>query len=131
MKKKQILSAVAVLLVAVLMLFVYQSFSEKATDGVKNIVIEVVNSKEETQTYSVSTEGEYLIDAMNDAEGLTFSGSESQYGFTVTEINGEVADFNVDSSYWAFYVNDEYCNSGVSQQVINDGDVFKIVYSKY
>ncbi len=131
MKKKQILAAVAVVLVAVMMFFVYQSFSDKAVDGTKNVVIEVVDSKQETQSYSVTTDGEYLIDAMNDAEGLTFSGSESEYGFTVSEINGEVADFNVDSSYWAFYVNDEYCNYGVSEQVINDGDVFRIVYTVY
>ncbi len=131
MKKKQILAAVAVVLVAVMMFFVYQSFSDKAVDGTKNVVIEVVDSKQETQSYSVTTNGEYLIDAMNDAEGLTFSGSESEYGFTISEINGEAADFNIDSSYWAFYVNDEYCNYGISQQVINDGDVFRIVYTVY
>ena len=40
------------------------------------------------------------------------------------------ADFNVDGSYWSFYVNDEYCMNGIDTQVVNDQDHFKIVYAK-
>ena len=48
----------------------------------------------------------------------------------VVEINGVTADYNVDQSYWAFYVNDEYCNYGVDSQPVADGDVFRIEYTK-
>lgn len=131
MKKKHI---IALLLAAVLvagMLFAYSAFSEKPTEGIKEITIEVVDNEEKSTVYDVKTDAEYLIGAMEDAEGLTFNGSESQYGFTVSEINGITADFTVDSSYWAFYVNSEYCNYGISEQPVNDGDAFRIVYSIY
>ena len=67
---------------------------------------------------------------MEEAKGLTFSGDESDYGLMVVEINGVTADYNVDQSYWAFYVNDEYCNYGVDSQPVADGDVFRIEYTK-
>lgn len=131
MKKKHIpVIIVAVVLVAA-MIFAYSAFSEKPTEGSKAITIEVVNSQETSTLYEVKTDAEYLIGAMDDADGLTYDGSEGEYGFTVSAINGETADFNVDSSYWAFYVNGEYCNYGVSEQPVNDGDAFQIVYSTY
>lgn len=48
----------------------------------------------------------------------------------VTVVNGVSADYNVDGSYWAFYVNDEYCQFGVDEQPVNDKDTFKIEYTK-
>lgn len=131
MKKKQIIALVAVIVVAAAMVLAYGAFSEKPAEGTKNITIEVVDAEEKSTVYEVNTDGEYLLDAMKDADGLTYSGYESEYGYTVTEINGTVADFSVDSSYWSFYVNGEYCNYGVSEQPVNDGDAFKIIYATY
>lgn len=131
MKKKQIIALALVVIVAVAMVFAYQTFSEKSTEGKKSITIEVVNSAEKSTVYEVNTEGEYLIDALKDADGLTYSGYEGEYGYTVTEINGEVADFSTDSSYWSFYVNGNYCNYSISQQPVNDGDKFQIIYATY
>lgn len=131
MKKKHIIALVLAVVLAAGMLLAWSAFSEKPTEGAKEITIEVVDNEEKSTVYEVKTNAEYLIGAMEEAEGLTFDGSEGQYGFTVSEVNGVVADFTVDSSYWAFYVNDEYCNYGVSEQPVNDGDAFKIVYSTY
>ena len=129
MKKKHIIALILAVVLVAGMVFAWSTFSEKPTEGTKEITIEVVDDKEASVVYEVKTDAEYLIGAMEDAEGLTFDGSEGQYGFTVSEINGVVADFTVDSSYWSFYVNDEYCNYGVSEQPVNDGDAFRIVYS--
>lgn len=129
MKKKHIISIIAAIAVVAAMILTYSAFNRKPTAGSKNITIEVVSSEKISTVYQVSTDAEYLIGAMEEAEGLTYNGAEGQYGFTVSEINGEVADFTVDSSYWAFYVNGEYCNYGVSEQPINDGDEFRIVYT--
>ena len=46
------------------------------------------------------------------------------------EVNGLVADYEKSKVYWSFYVNGEYCTNGVDTQKINDGDVFKIVYTE-
>ena len=131
MKKKHILALLLAVVLVAGMFFAYSAFSEKPVEGTKEITIEVVNAEEKSALYEVKTDAEYLIGAMEDTQGLTFDGSEGQYGFTVSEINGEVADFTVDSSYWAFYVNGEYCNYGVSEQPVNDGDAFRIVHESY
>ena len=45
-------------------------------------------------------------------------------------VNGESAVYDTDGAYWGFFVNDEYCNYGVSEQPVEDGDAFKIEYTK-
>ena len=62
---------------------------------------------------------------------LEFEGEEGEFGMSIMTVNGETADFNVDASYWSFYVNDEYCNYGVSEQPVEDRDAFAIVYTVY
>lgn len=45
----------------------------------------------------------------------------------VTSINGVAGD---NEHYWAFYVNDEFAQQGVSQTVLEGGDVVKFVYEE-
>ena len=42
----------------------YIGFSPKATEGSKNITIEVINSAEESTVYEVATDAEYLVEAL-------------------------------------------------------------------
>lgn len=120
-----------VALVAVIAVFValFVVFREKPVEGSKAIVIEVVNKNQETTTYELNTDAEYLRQAMEEAEGLTFSGEEGPYGLSISTVNGERADYTLDGAYWSFYVNDEYCNYGVDTQPVLDGDTFAIVYT--
>lgn len=129
--KKALLGVIALIVVVAVMGILYSVYREKPVEGSKSITIEVVNKAQESKIYEVNTDAEYLLQAMEEAEGLEFDGYESEFGFTTTAVNGEVADFNVDASYWSFYVNDEYCNYGVSAQPVEDGDAFKIVYEVY
>lgn len=126
MKKrtKIIIAAAAAVVLIAAMIGAYIGFVPKTQEGAKTITIEVVDKKGETTSYEVHTDGEYLIDAMNDAKKLGFSyeGETGEYGFTLYTINGLTADFNADNAYWGFYINDEYANFGVSEQPIADGD---------
>lgn len=128
---KKVLLGVGILiaLIAVFVL-IYFVFGAKPVVGSKNITIEVVGKDAPSIVYEVSTDAEYLRQAMEEADGLEFSGIESEYGLTVEIINGEATDFN-NGSYWSFYVNDTYCNYGIDTQPIMDGDAFKIVYEVY
>lgn len=120
------------ILVALIAVFavIYFAFGAKPVAGSKNITIEVVSADATSKMYEVSTDAEFLRQAMEEAEGLEFSGTESQYGLTVEVINGETTDFN-NGSYWSFYVNGEYCNYGIDSQPVMDGDAFKIAYEVY
>ena len=129
MKGKKILAVTLVAVLVAALAFVYVAYSEKTVEGMKHVTIEVVMADETTTVYEVDTDGEYLIDAMNDAEGLSFEGEEGIYGLSVSIVNDVRADYTLDGAYWAFYVGGEYCNYGVSEQPIEDGDSFSIVYT--
>lgn len=127
---------IGVLILAVivaLMALAYNAFREKPVQGNKEITIEVVSKAKESTVYELKTDAQFLRQAMEEAkeQGLTFEGEETQYGLTISTVNGEKADFNTSSSYWSFYVNNEYCNYGVDSQPVEDGDAFRIEYTVY
>lgn len=127
---KKVIIGAAVLAAAVVMMAAgFFLFREKPVEGSKAIVIEVVDNGQKTVTYNVKTDAEYLRQAMEEAEGLEFSGAESEYGMMVDTVNGITADYNVNGAYWSFYVNGEYCNNGIDTQPVADGDTFSIVYT--
>ena len=130
MKNKKIIGVgIFVALIAILAL-VFFNFREKAVEGSKEISIEVVDKDGKSTTYELNTDAEFLQQAMDEAEGLTYGGAETQYGFTVDTVNGVCADYTKDKAYWSFYVNDAYCNYGISAQPVADGDAFRSVYTK-
>lgn len=123
------LAIAALIAVVAVLVGVYSAFGAKTTAGSKDITIEVVNKAAESTVYELSTDAEFLRQAMEEAEGLTFEGTEGEFGLMISTVNGEVADFSVDGSYWSFFVNEEYCNYGIESQPVADGDAFKIVYT--
>ena len=75
-------------------------------------------------TSDAATVGEALV-----AEGL-IAGTESEYGLMVTEVNGITADYNVDQTYWAFYIDGEYASSGVDSTDLVDGSTYSFKVEK-
>lgn len=128
-KKKIIIGLVALVAVVVAFIAIYFIFREKPVEGSKEIVIKVVDSDEKVTTYELKTDAKYLKEAMDEAEGLTYSGTEGDFGMMVDTVNGVRADYTLDGAYWSFLINDEYCNYGISEQLIEDGDVCSIVYT--
>lgn len=126
-KNKKIISVVSAVVVIAVFCVVYFMFGAKPAEGEKNVTIEVVNSKKESVIYEVNTDAEFLRGAMEDAQGLEFSGTEAQFGLTLETVNGEYADFV--NAYWGTYVNGDYCLYGVDSQPVNDSDAFKIEYT--
>ena len=127
--KKTLLGLGALVIIIAALALVYGKFSEKPVEGSKAITIEVINSAEESTMYKLQTDAEFLEQAMKEAEGLEFEAEEGPYGLAVNSVNGEEAVYETDSAYWGFFVNGEYCNYGVSEQPVNDGDAFQIVYT--
>lgn len=132
MKKsvKIILGVIGVVALIAALVAVWMIFGAKPQAGAKEITIEVINSADESTVYELNTDAEYLRQAMDEAEGLTYDGTEGEYGIMISTVNGEVADYNVDGSYWSFYVNGEYCNYGIDTQPVADGDAFVIEYAQ-
>lgn len=127
---KKVIIAVAILAaVAVIFGLVYAKFAPSATVGAKKITIEVVDDTGESTMYTVQTDAEYLQQAIEETEGLTMEGEEGPYGLVVNIVNDVTADYNTNGAYWAFYVDGEYCNYGVTEQPIEDGQAYQIIYT--
>ena len=127
--KKIIGLAAGFVLVIALLAAAYYMFREKPQAGGKTVEIAVVYEDGGQDEYTVGTDAKYLEQAMDEAEDLEYSAEDGQYGAVVTEVNNVEASFEKNGTYWAFFVNDEYCNYGISQQPVEDGDMFKIVYT--
>ena len=127
-KKPFIAVGALVLLIAVLAA-VYAAFGAKPVAGSKAVTIEVISQSQECTVYELKTDAEFLRQAMEETEGLTFSGAESSYGLMVDTVNEEKADYNANGAYWAFFVNDAYCQYGIDTQPVMDGDIFTIAYT--
>lgn len=130
MKNKKWLGAGLVVALIAVFALIFVNFSEKPVEGSKEISIEVINQAEESELYELKTDAEFLRQAMEEAEGLEFSGQESEYGLMVEVVNGESAIYDKDNAYWSFMVNGEYSNYGIDTQPIEDGDAFQIVYTE-
>lgn len=57
-------------------------------------------------------------------------GDESEWGLYVKTVNGITADYDVDQSYWAFYVDGEYAMTGVDSTDITAGSTYAFKVEK-
>ena len=131
MKKntRNLLIALCVLVVlALVFLAIWNYARPQPQQGSKAITVDVVDDQGETKHYSLKTDEEYIHGALNQIDGLTLDGYDSDYGYYVTTVNGLRADYTEDGAYWSFYINGDYCMEGVDSQVVTDGDAFTIQY---
>lgn len=105
---------------------VYTSDTELGV-GEKTLALEFA-MPDKSITFTVKTDkvtvGEALLDA-----GL-IEGEDGPYGLYIKKVNGIIADYDVDQSYWGFYIDGEYAMSGVDSTDITEGAVYKLAYEK-
>ena len=94
----------------------------------QSFVFEVVDKDGNTETFTITTDKATVGEALLE-EGL-IAGEVGQYGLYVTEVNGIVADYNVDQTYWAFYVDGAYASSGVDTTDVADGATYSFKVEK-
>ena len=96
-------------------------------DGAKTIVVEVA-AGERSVTFTVNTDEETVGAALL-KEGL-LEGEDGDYGLYIKKVNGMLADYNVDQTYWAFYINGEYAMTGLDMTEIDESAVYKLERTK-
>lgn len=84
----------------------------------------VVEIGEEKVTFAISTDKKTVGDALTEL-GLV-EGEETQYGLYIKKVNGVLADYDIDQTYWAFYINGEYAMSGVDTTDIVNGTTYTL-----
>ena len=88
----------------------------------------VVDKDGNETKFEIHTDKTTVGDALLE-HGL-IEGEESQYGLYVKKVNGILADYDVDQTYWGFYVNGEYAMSGVDTTNIEEGKNYSLKVSK-
>ena len=105
------------------------STSEKASTSDDNNVLgegnteftcTVVDKEGNETVFEIHTDKTTVGEALLEV-GL-IDGDMEDYGLYVKEVNGITADYDVDGTYWAFYINDEYASTGVDSTNITEGD---------
>jgi len=115
-------------LVVVVAIFVgvYVGTRPEAQQGAKAFTVVVVHGDGTSKTFEYRTD-ETKLGAVLEAEGLIDSeGADAGMFHTV---DGEKADWNVNQSYWALYIGDEYAMAGIYDTDITDGGVYKLEYT--
>lgn len=95
--------------------------------GQKTITVEV-EAEEKVVVFTVKTDKETVGEALQELELI--EGEEGEYGLYVKTVNGMLADYSVNQSYWAFLINGEYASTGVDGAVIADKEIYRLVYTK-
>ena len=97
-------------------------------EGQTQFAFTVVDKDKNETSFEIHTDKEVVGDALLEV-GL-IAGDESEYGLYVKTVNGITADYDVDQTYWAFYVNGEYATAGVDATAIEEGATYSFKVEK-
>ena len=95
--------------------------------GSKTITV-VVEAEEKKVTFTVKTDAATVGDAL--LENKLVEGDMGEYGLYVKKVNGMLADYDVNQTYWAFNINGEMAMTGVDMTELTDGGSYELVLSK-
>lgn len=127
MKKQWILIAAALVAVMALLLGVYFLTRPPVQEGSKTITVTVVHGNGTSKDFTYHTDEEYLGPVILD-NGLV-EGENGQFGLYIKVVDGEQAIYEVDNAYWSLYVGEEAAMQGADLTPIQDGGVYKLVYT--
>lgn len=95
--------------------------------GDKTAVVEV-KVEEQLVTFTLHTDKDTVGAALMEHELI--DGEQGDFGLYVKVVNGITADYDVDQSYWAFYINGAYAMTGVDSTPITEGETYQLAYTK-
>ena len=95
----------------------------------KSFTFEVVDKDGNKKQTEILTNGQYVGKVLQELEYI--KGEQGDYGIYIKEVDGIVADYDVDGTYWAFYVDGEMSMTGADQVEIVDGSVYSFRVETY
>ncbi len=128
MNKKTMLAAIALVVLIACVGAIFLLTRPETQAGEKTITVTVVHADKSEKTFTYHTDEEYL-DKVLIAEKL-IEGYDDQYGFVVEKVDGEEANWK-NNVFWALYIGDQQATTGISQVVVTDGAVYKLVYEAF
>ncbi len=105
-----------------------ESINESDNGYEKSFVFEVVDKDGNKTQTTIETNGGYVGEVLQQLGYL--EGEEGPYGLYIKKIKGITADYDVDGTYWAFYVDGEMSMKGADQVEIVDGATYSFRVEK-
>ena len=96
-------------------------------EGEKTLITEVI-AGEKSVVFTIHTDAVTVGEALN--EHQLVSGEQGAYGLYIKSVNGIVADYDKNQSYWAITHAGEYMTTGVDGTEFANGDKFELTYTK-
>ena len=97
-------------------------------EGAVQFAFTVVDKDGNETAFEIHTDKEIVGEALLELEMI--AGEDGAYGLYVKTVNGITADYDVDQTYWAFYVDGEYATSGVDTTPIEEGKTYTFKVEK-
>ena len=96
-------------------------------EGAKTVTVKVIADDQEL-TFTIHTDKDVLGDAL--LEHKLIDGEDGPFGLYVKKVNGIVADYDVDQTYWNFTKNGVLMPVGVDSAEIADGEQYELTRTK-
>ena len=96
-------------------------------EGAKTVTVKVIADEQEL-TFTIHTDKATLGDAL--LEHKLIDGEISQFGMYVKKVNGIVADYDTDQTYWSLTKAGELMLVGVDSAEIADGEQSELTRTK-
>ena len=96
-------------------------------EGSKTFTL-TVKAGDRSVVFTINTDETVLGEALQKL-GLV-EGEEGAYGLYVKKVNGILADYNTDGTYWAFYKDGKYMMTGIDVTEIEAGASYELVKEK-
>ena len=96
-------------------------------EGAKTVTVKVIADEQEL-TFTIHTDKDTLGDALLEHELI--DGEDGPFGLYVKAVNGIVADYDVDQTYWNLTKNGELMMVGVDSAEIADGEQYELTRTK-
>lgn len=93
-------------------------------EGAHSFTLEITDADGKTITATINTDEETVGAALLKLKVI--QGENSSYGLYVKTVNGVAADYEKDQTYWSFYIDGEYAQTGVDMTAITDGSTYKL-----
>jgi hypothetical protein len=97
-------------------------------EGQTKFMFSVFDKDGNERKFEIHTDKKTVGEALLDVDMI--AGDKGEYGLYVKTVNGITADYDVDKTYWAFYVDGEYATSGVDTTNIEEGKTYSFKIEK-
>ena len=125
---KKALKIPALILALTLSVALFVACGEPEGPGTEvTFLVEVVDDKGESTEFTVTTTARTLSAAL--LENGLVEGEEGAYGLYIEKVNGLEANYDVNQSYWAIWIEDEKSFYSASDITPEEGVRYKLVYT--